>query len=150
MHLVLVGRVYGKAHDRELFSLLEQDGIAERVTFLGQVPPEDLPAIYSRAAALVYPSKQEGFGLVALEAMACGVPVITSGSGAIGEVVGDAALIVEEAEDFSAWSAAIAGLLADDTLRAQMRTRGLARAQRFSNAESARQILGIYQKLVGE
>jgi glycosyltransferase involved in cell wall biosynthesis len=147
--LVLAGRVYGKAFDRELFQLMGDRATAGRVVMLGPVPPEDLPGLYNCATAVVYPSLQEGFGLVALEAMACGTPVVTSGSGAIGEVVGDAAIIVSSANDDVEWSAVMERVLADSDQRAQLRRLGLNRARLFSNEEGARQTLAVYRRAVG-
>ncbi len=147
--LVLVGRVYGKAFDHELFQLVQEQAIAGQVILLGPIPAEDLPAIYNCATALVYPSLQEGFGLVALESMACGIPVITSGSGAIGEVVDDAAITVTDASDANEWSMAMERLLGDRESQARLRSAGLSRASRFSTTECARQTLSVYERVMG-
>jgi len=148
--LVLVGRIYGKAHDDELFRYFNERCIANEVILLGAVPDQDLPAIYNCAAALAFPSLQEGFGLVPLEAMACGLPVITSGAGAIREVVGEAALIISEPDNEMEWASAIEQVLHDQSLSARMRSLGLARAQLFSNDESARRMLHVYREVTDE
>ena len=70
----------------------------ERVRYLGYVAEKDLPGLYAKASLFVLPSLDEGFGLPALEAMACGTPVIVSNCGALPEVVGDAALQVNSAD----------------------------------------------------
>jgi glycosyltransferase involved in cell wall biosynthesis len=145
--LVLVGRVYGKARDDELLRAFESGDLEDDVMWLGPVPDDDLPALYNAAVALVFPSLQEGFGLVPLEAMACGLPVVTSGAGAIGEVVGDAAFIVDHASEESAWASALERVLSDSGLRQRLRSRGLERVPRFSNEESARQLLEVYREL---
>jgi glycosyltransferase involved in cell wall biosynthesis len=147
--LVLAGRIYGKAFDHELFQVVKDRETADRIVMLGPVPPGDLPGLYNCATAVVYPSLQEGFGLVALEAMACGTPVITSGSGAIGEVVGDAAIIVSSSSDDTQWSAAMEQVLADPDRRERLRHLGLARARLFSNEEGARQTLDVYRRAMG-
>jgi glycosyltransferase involved in cell wall biosynthesis len=143
--LVLVGREYSKACDDELLDYLKAEESANCVVWLGAVADDDLPAIYTCATVLAFPSLQEGFGLVPLEAMACGLPVVTSGAGAVGEVVGEAGLVVESAGDELAWVAALQQVLGDADLRSRMRSLGLARAQRFSNDESARQLLQVYR-----
>ena len=80
--------------------------------FAGLIPDEDLPIFYSGAACFVYPSLFEGFGLPALEAMACGTPVIASNRTAIPEVVGDAALSVDP-ESVEALAQAMKRILTD-------------------------------------
>jgi glycosyltransferase involved in cell wall biosynthesis len=80
-----------------LFRLVEELHLRDRVRFTERVPAADLPALYSAAAAFVYPSLYEGFGLPPLEAMACGTPVVCSNAAALPEVTGDAALLVDRA-----------------------------------------------------
>src|SRR5207244_11322868 len=90
--LVIVGnpRYHGEAAEQKARSL----GLNGRVKFMGYVPREDLPALFSGAAAFVYPSLLQGFGLPVVEAMACGAPVITSNNSSMKEVAGDAAILV--------------------------------------------------------
>ncbi len=107
-----------------------------RVHWMGYVPEESLPGLYSGAEALVLPSLEEGFGLTALEAMACGAPVIVSDGGALPEVVGDAAIIFDLA-DPAGLSAAMNECLSSPALRASVREKGLRRAQSFSWKSSA-------------
>jgi glycosyltransferase involved in cell wall biosynthesis len=97
---------------------------------LGVVPDEDLPGLYAGAAAVVYPSSYEGFGLPVLEAMQCGAMVITSKDAAIGEVAGGAAIQVA-AHDAKGWLEAMRSALNQD-VRAAARERGLRRAAEFS------------------
>jgi glycosyltransferase involved in cell wall biosynthesis len=148
--LVLVGRVYGKAHDDELFHHIHKGEMSDQVVLLGAVPDEDLPAVYNCATVMAFPSVQEGFGLVPLEAMACGLPVVTSGAGAIREVVGDAALVVSKPDDEAEWASATERVLRDTGLWSRMRSLGLARARLFSNEESARQVLEVYREVTGK
>jgi len=107
-----------------------------RVRFLGYVPDEVLPALYSGAEAFVLPSWYEGFGLPVLEAMACGCPVAASCAGSLPEVVGEAGLLFDPAvrEDIER---RLAALLADAGLRQELRQRGLERAGLFSWERSA-------------
>nr|MBC7244973.1 glycosyltransferase family 4 protein [Chloroflexota bacterium] len=148
--LVLVGRIYEKARDDALFRYIQQEGLSNEVIWLGAVPDQDLPAIYNCATVLAFPSLQEGFGLVPLEAMSCGLPVVTSGAGAIREVIGDAGLIVDNPRDEDEWALIMEQVLRDASLRAQLRSRGLARAHLFSNEKAARQVLQVYCQVARE
>jgi glycosyltransferase involved in cell wall biosynthesis len=103
----------------------------ERVRFLSYVPDEDLPGLYANAELLALPSLDEGFGLPALEAMACGTPVIVSDGGALPEVVGGAGLIFSlDKPDTLAQT--MEQCLNDEHLRASLVEKGLARAKIFS------------------
>ncbi len=99
-----------------------------RVCLTGYVAQEQLPALYSGAMALIYPSLYEGFGLPPLEAMACGTPVVTSGTTSLPEVVGDSALLVDPLSPESI-AEGIQRIVFDAPLREQMRERGLLRAR---------------------
>lgn len=116
-----------------------------RVILTGYVPEEDLPALYSGAVALVFPSLYEGFGLPALEAMACGLPVIAANSSSLPEVVGEAGLLVDPL-DVRAWARAMAQVLADPALRVALRQRGLRRARMFSWERCARETLEVLEE----
>lgn len=105
--------------------------VGERVQFLGYVPDEALPGLYAHAEWFVLPSFDEGFGLPALEAMACGTPVIVSDGGALAEVVGDAGLIFRLAEP-QELAEALRRCLSDRELRMTLKEKGLCRARRFS------------------
>lgn len=113
---------------RELASEL---GVGDRIKFLNYVGYTDLPKLLNQAIALVFPSLCEGFGLPALEAMACGTPVITSNLSALPEVVGDAALLVNP-YDVNEIRAAMQTIATDTHLRSQLRSASLARACQFS------------------
>ena len=106
--------------------LVRELGIAPRVEFTGRIGNEDLVRQYARAAAAVVPSLYEGFGLPAGEAMACGVPVISTTGGALPEVVGDAGLLVPPA-DPAALAAAIRRILDHPDEGRVLGQRGLAR-----------------------
>ena len=93
------------------------------------------------------PSHHEGFGLPALEAMALGVPVVTSNRGALPEVVGDAGILVD-AEDRGALAAAIRAVLDDPVRAGQMRRRGLARAAEFTWDRAALALHDAYRRLI--
>jgi glycosyltransferase involved in cell wall biosynthesis len=95
------------------------------------------------------PSYYEGFGLPPLEAMACGIPVITSDTSAMPEIVGDAALRVS-CEDEEGFTVAMWRFLTDDALRADMIAKGLKRVKCFSWERAARETLEVYRRVSGK
>ncbi len=143
--LVLAGRP-GWLFD-DIFRMVQDLELEQHTVFLGRVPTEALLYLYNSAIALVHPAYYEGFGLPALEAMACGTPVITTNVSSLPEVVGDAALLVspEDAEDLAVqmWR-----VLSDERLRDRLRTKGLGRAASFSWDRAARETLNIYRRVV--
>jgi glycosyltransferase involved in cell wall biosynthesis len=118
----------------------ERDGRG-RVLTLGRVTDGELRALYEAATCLVFPSRYEGFGLPALEAMACGCPTIVSRRASLPEVCGDAARYVDPG-DPAGIAAAIALLLADPAARADLAARGRARAATYTWERTARCLLG--------
>ena len=123
--------------------------VEQTVRFLGFVPLDTLRCFYESAAAFVFPSRYEGFGLPPLEAMACGAPVVTSNISSIPEVVGDAAILVNPLNVFDIVRG-IRDALLDDALRADLIRRGHEQAARFSWERTAREVLEIYQEAAGE
>ena len=117
----------------------------EAVVQLGPVSETLLLMLYKCAAALVYPSLYEGFGLPVLEAMACGTPVIASRAASIPEVVGNAGILLDPL-DVRAWTDAIVNVVNDDDRRGQLRSAGLARASEFTWARTARLTLDVYRQ----
>jgi glycosyltransferase involved in cell wall biosynthesis len=115
------------------------------VRFLGFVPFETLRCFYQSAAAFVFPSLYEGFGLPPVEAMACGTPVVTSNVSSLPEVVGDAAVLVNPENVFDIVRG-IRDVLTDEPLRASLICKGRAQAARFSWSRTARQVLDIYEE----
>jgi glycosyltransferase involved in cell wall biosynthesis len=115
------------------------------VRFLGFVPFETLRYFYQSAAAFVFPSRYEGFGLPPLEAMACGAPVVTSNVSSLPEVVGDAAVLVNPENVFDIVRG-ISDVLLDEPLRAALIVKGREQAARFSWSRTARQVLEIYEE----
>jgi glycosyltransferase involved in cell wall biosynthesis len=119
--------------------------VEHMVRFLGFVPLETLRCFYQSAAAFVFPSRYEGFGLPPIEAMACGTPVVTSNVSSLPEVVGDAAILVNPENVFDIVRG-IRDALLDEPLRASLICRGREQASRFSWSRTARQVLEIYQE----
>jgi len=119
------------------------------VMFAGATPGPTLIALYRSAAALVCPSRYEGFGLPLLEAMACGTPVIAARTSSIPEVVGDAAVLLDP-DDEPAWVDAIQRILDDESHAAQLRGKGLSRAAEFSWRRTAEQTARVYRLLLDE
>lgn len=111
---------------------------------LAEVDESDLPALYGSAEALLLPSRHEGFGLPALEAMATGTPVLAASAGALPEVTGGAAELLDPDEP-EAWIAASNALLADPLLRARWASAGRERARAFTWERCARQTLAVYR-----
>ncbi len=133
--------------DTDIAARAEAMGIGDAVHVTGFVPDEDMPRLYNAAEVLAFPSLYEGFGLPALEAMACGTPVVASDVSSLPEVVGDAGVLVP-AEDVRAWSAALGALLGDAPRREGLRAAGLAQAARFSWTRAARETEAVWQAVL--
>jgi glycosyltransferase involved in cell wall biosynthesis len=118
--------------------------VEHAVRFLGFVPFETLRCFYEAAAAFVFPSRHEGFGLPPLEAMACGTPVVTSNVSSLPEVAGDAAMLVNPGNVFDI-ARGVRDVLTDEPLRAELVRRGRVQAARFSWERAAHEVLAIYE-----
>jgi glycosyltransferase involved in cell wall biosynthesis len=115
----------------EIEKLLSPMERAAEVIRLGYVAQKDLPFLYAGAAGFAYPSFYEGFGMPLLEAMAGGIPVLTSNRASMPEVVGDVGLLIDP-EDIHTMSNALEKLLGDSSFRALARERGIIRARQFT------------------
>jgi glycosyltransferase involved in cell wall biosynthesis len=137
-------------YDRaELEKLLDQIGdrsLIDRIILTGYVKNTDLPAIYSQCTLFLYPSLRESFGIPLLEAMACGVPVITSNTSSMPEIAGDAAFIIDpfKPEEITA---AMIKLTNDISLRSNLVRKGIPQAAKFSWRAMAEHVLAIYQEI---
>ena len=151
------GHVPGRLVIRGWGKSVNVGALQARITALGLWPRVDwqpyatireLSRLYQRAHMLLLPSLHEGFGLTALEAMACGTPVITSATSALPEVVGDAALLVDPL-DTGGIAAAMTRLFTDDALAEELRARGLSRAKLFSWETTGRAVQAAVREAVG-
>jgi glycosyltransferase involved in cell wall biosynthesis len=125
-----------------------EGGLGDRLVLSGFLEEVPLFALYRGAAALLYPSRNEGFGLPVLEAMACGTPVVAARAGALPEVGGDACLYADP-ESSEELAAALASILSDDALARRLSEAGRQRASLFTWLDVARQTLGVYREAVG-
>jgi glycosyltransferase involved in cell wall biosynthesis len=140
-------RIVGPADERypEAPRLAEALGVARFVEWAGYLGDAELEEAYRQAAVLVLPSHYEGFGLPALEAMACGTPVVCSNVSSLPEVVGDAALTVDPHKT-GELASAISRVLSDEPLRRELREKGLRRASLFSWRNTAVLTLQAYRQ----
>jgi glycosyltransferase involved in cell wall biosynthesis len=145
LHLVLTGQDYGKLG--ELEQAARRAGVAERVHHLGYLQPEQVPALYRSAVAMVFPSLYEGFGAPPVEAMACGCPVACSTRGSLAEVAADAALTFDP-ESVEAIAAALVRIATDGALRDRLTAAGPAHAARFTWDAAARGHVDAYARAV--
>jgi glycosyltransferase involved in cell wall biosynthesis len=130
----------------ELASALAEADMGKRIVLPGYVPDADLAALLSGALAFVLPSWYEGFGLLVLEAMACGTPVICSNASSLPEVAGDAALLFDP-YDMGALERAMQRVYQDSDLRRALRLRGSERAMAFGWDRCAKQVLAVLQQV---
>ncbi len=131
-----------------VFRNVDFGSLPPRVWLAGYVSDEHLPALYSGALAFVYVSLYEGFGLPLLEAMACGAPVVNSGTASLPEVAGDASIMVDP-YDVGAIVDNIRRLIDDSVLHEDLRQRGLNRAKLFSWDVTARNTWQVIKEAVG-
>jgi glycosyltransferase involved in cell wall biosynthesis len=140
--LVIVGR-FGWMYE-EVLRQVDALGLKDRVQFTGYIPSDDLPMVYNLATVFVYPSLYEGFGFPPLEAMACGVPVVTTGISSMLDNIGDAGLLTAPG-DAAALHSAMRRLLDDPGLRQEYSQRGRRRAAEFTWKRTAQETLKAYQ-----
>lgn len=147
LRLVVSGKVAWKSGP--LLEALAAPDLADVVQTTGYVDPDDLPALYGGAAAFVFPSFWEGFGLPVLEAMACGTPVVVSRVAALPEVAGDAAEWVDPGSPESI-AQGIVEVISNPARRAELVARGIERARAFPWERTARETLATYERACAE
>lgn len=143
--LVVIGKTDRRIAD--LPRLVKKLKMEKKIIFTGFLPDEELPYLYQAATAYVFPSLSEGFGLPPLEAMACGVPVISSNVSCMPEILGDAAFYFDP-YDISDISKGINKIMADKGLQKSLRSKGLKQVKRYSWEKMARETLLIYNQII--
>jgi anaerobic magnesium-protoporphyrin IX monomethyl ester cyclase len=126
---------------------IENNDASQSIMYLGVIKDDDLPVLYNCADIFVYPSRYEGFGLPPLEAMACGIPVITSNTSSLPEVVGDAGIMVDPT-DIDSLCEAMHRVMTNKELWQHMSRKGLQRSSLFSWEKTTTEILGIYDEVL--
>jgi glycosyltransferase involved in cell wall biosynthesis len=140
--LVIAGGLGWRYHG--LLERIERFGLGDRIVLPGRIADSDLPALYSAARVVALPSLYEGFGLPALEAMACGTPVVTSNVSALPEIVGEAGLMVPPL-DSGLLAGRLGQVIEDDALAARLSQAGVARAAQFTWRRAAEQTADVYR-----
>ncbi len=145
MNLAIIG---GRLSQSEsLAARAKALGISDRIRELGRVSSEDLVLAYNEAEVFVLPSLYEGFGLPAIEAMACGTPVVSSDGGALPETVGDAAVVFHRGSE-GELADSIDQVLRDSRLCRTLIAEGLRNVRRFSWKETAKRTLQVYERVL--
>jgi glycosyltransferase involved in cell wall biosynthesis len=137
-------KLVGKQDPQRVLSLLGRvpPHLRDEIDFAGFVNDRELASLMQRCTAFVFPSLNEGFGLAAVEAMACGAPMISSDAGSLAEVVAEGGLLLPP-RDASRWSDAIVAVARDPQRRADLRARALARSAAFSWPQAASAYLAL-------
>ena len=143
--LVVAGDKRGNV--KELLDEIKSNNLKHAILFPGTVKDKDLPLLYNCAKIFVYPSLCDGFGMPPLEAMACGIPVITSNTSAFPEVVGDAGIMVDPT-DVRALCDSMYDLLQDRESWYRMRNMGLERSKLFSWEKVAKETMAVYDEVL--
>jgi glycosyltransferase involved in cell wall biosynthesis len=139
----------GRRMTAEQRALAERLGVASAVVELGPVAPERLADLYRACDVLLFPSLYEGFGWPPLEAMASGLPVVCTRAGALGEVVGDAALTAE-AEDLEGLADHVSAVLSDGAVAGRLVRTGVARSAAFDWGRTAARVRDVYRDVAGD
>lgn len=149
--LVLAGRKPWESNDiyPDYDRYIQEAGLEKYVRWIGMVDEEDKPVLYRNAEVFVFPSRQEGFGLPPLEAMACGAPVVASNSASLPEVVGAAGFTIDP-DDPRAMAGAIISVLVQEQLAAELRQQGPVQAAKFTWETTATETALVYDRVLQE
>lgn len=144
-NLVIVGK-HGWYYE-SLFDLVKKLHLENKIIFTGYADDSDIPALYSGATALTFPSIYEGFGFPPLEAMACGTPVISSNTSSLPEVVSNAGILLPP-KDEKEWAKKMIEISNNKKLAQKLRIKGLAQAKKFSWEETAKKTIKVYEEVM--
>ena len=131
----------------QIYKIIYENDIEDEVVFTGYVEENEKPSIYQMAKLFVFPSLYEGFGIPVLEAMASGVPVVTSNISSLPEVVGDAGILADP-ESIDDIEKSIYKVLSDEKLCSELIERGLEQSRKFTWENSANKLCNIYDKVM--
>jgi glycosyltransferase involved in cell wall biosynthesis len=150
LKLVIAGKIRGKGKqgwmNQEILEEPKKLGIEDRVIFTDFVPTEELPYLISGSKAFVLPSLWEGFGIPVVEAMACGIPIITSNVSSLPEVVGEAGLLVNP-ESETQIEQAIRLLVTDKKLHNKLSKKALEQSKKFSWVKMAKEVIKVLESV---
>lgn len=147
--LVIIGKVLDPDYLSEIKSVVSELRLEQKVLLIDGLPHESLPSVYAGALGYVYTSAAESLGITQIEAMASGIPVVTSSRGGNPEIVGDAVLCVDP-DNVEALAQAMRRILEDQGLRQQLIERGLARSHEFTWERCARETIAVYEQVYNE
>lgn len=148
LKLVIAGKIKGKGKqgwmNEEILEEPKKLGIEDKIIFTDYIPPEELPYLITGSKAFILPSLWEGFGIPILEAMACGVPVITSNVSSLPEVAGDAGLLINPKSETQI-EQAIRLLVTDKKLHDKLSKKALEQSKKFSWQKMAKEVIKVLE-----
>jgi glycosyltransferase involved in cell wall biosynthesis len=130
----------------DLFRLVEELKLENRVVFTGYAEEMDIPVLYSGATALTFPSLYEGFGFPPLEAMSCGCPVISSDTSSLPEVVGQAGILIPPKNE-KIWAEKMVKVSKNEKIARELSEKGLIQAKKFSWEKTAKETVKVYEEV---
>lgn len=146
MPLVIPGEVWDAEYIGKAQKLLRAEGCSERVKFLGYVPHEAMPLLLGHSACFVFPSLLEACGMVLIEALACGAPILCCRRRPMSDICGDAAVYFD-GENPDDIAGKLLDTLSEPALREELSTRAVARAARFSWQEGVEKVYRVFEQL---
>jgi glycosyltransferase involved in cell wall biosynthesis len=146
LNYYLVMADYEQSKLQKLLDDIDNKSLANRIVLTGYIANDNLPAIYCQSKVFLYTSLRESFGIPMLEAMACGVPVLTSNTESMPEIAGDAACLINPFKPEEITEAMI-NLVSDQQLRKDLISKGFVRASQFSWKNTAQSVLDIYREM---
>lgn len=146
-NLVIVGKKGWYYED--LFKLVEELKLQERVIFTGYAEEKDIPVLYAGATALTFPSLYEGFGFPPLEAISCGTPVISSNTSSLPEVIGEAGILIPPKNE-NLWAEKMVQISRNTNLREELSQKGLVQAKKFSWEKTAEEVVKVYEEVFSQ